>query len=109
MKQVKNSTPVMRRKASTPEAREAQLINDAYDVAEQQMKNGTASSAIICHFLKLGSEKERTNQLKLRKEIALIDAKTKAIESSQRQEELFTEAITAMRIYTGQGSTKNED
>ena len=46
------SPPVM-----TPEARENQLISLAIDLAEQQLRNGTASSQVITHYLKLGSSK----------------------------------------------------
>ena len=42
------------RPALSPEARENQLIDLAVNLAEQQLLDGTASSQVITHFLKLG-------------------------------------------------------
>lgn len=91
------------RPASTPEARENQLISMAYDLAEERMRNGTATSQEITHFLKLGSEKSRMEAEKLRKEVELLKAKTDVLESSKVAEELCSRAIDAMRRYSGHG------
>ncbi len=91
------------RPASTPEARENQLISMAYDLAEERMRNGTATSQEITHFLKLGSEKSRMEAEKLRKEVELLKAKTEVLESSKVAEELYSRAIDAMRRYSGHG------
>lgn len=87
--------------AETPEARENQMINYAVDLAEQQLLNGTASSQVIVHYLKLGTRKEQLEREKLEKENELLVAKVKALESQQRVEELYAEAINAMQVYSG--------
>lgn len=87
--------------ATTPEGRENQLIALAYDAAEERIRNGTASSAEIVHFLRLGSSKERLDQEDKRKDIELKAAKTEALESQKRIEELYEGAISAMRKYQG--------
>ena len=87
--------------ASTPEAREQQLISAAYDLAEQQILDGTASPSVINHFLKLGSSRMELENEKLRQENELLRAKTEAIESQKRVEELYLEALSAMRLYSG--------
>lgn len=87
--------------AATPEERENQLISLAFDRAEQQLRDGTASSQVITHFLKLGTVKAEYEVEKLRKENALLEAKTEAIESTQRIEELYSNAIEAMKKYRG--------
>ena len=92
--------------ASTPEEREQQLISLSYDLAEQQIRSGTASSQVLTHFLKRGSIQAELELEKLKKENALLEAKKGAIEYAQRSEELFTEAIKAMKKY--RGSTDNE-
>lgn len=97
------------RPALTPEARENQLISLAVDLAEEQLRNGTASSQVITHYLKLGSTKERIEKEILEKQKELISAKTEAIQSTKRIEELYTNAITAMRSYSGQGSEEIDD
>ncbi len=99
----KETTTVKRRgaPASTPEARENQLIALAYDAAEQQFLNGTASSQVITHFLKLGTTKERLEKEKLQQENKLLKAKTEALESNKRVEELYKNALDAMRTYSG--------
>lgn len=87
--------------AATPEERENQLISLAFDRAEQQLRDGTASAQVITHFLKLGTVKAEYEVEKLRKENALLEAKTEAIESTQRIEELYSNAIEAMKKYRG--------
>ena len=87
--------------ASSPEEREQQVISLAYDLAEQQIRNGTASSQVITHFLKRGSIQAELELEKLKKENALLEAKTTALESAAKSEELFSEAIKAMKKYRG--------
>ena len=94
------------RPALTPEARENQLIALAVDLVEQRLREGTASSQETTHFLKLGSMKNRLEMEKLEEENKLLKAKTESIQSQKRVEELYLEALNAMRNYAGQG---NED
>lgn len=94
--------------ALTPEARENQLIARAVDLAEQQLIDGTASSQVITHFLKLGSTKERIEKEILEKQKELISAKTQALQSAQRIEELYADAIKAMRRYSGQAEPEDD-
>lgn len=97
------------RPALTPEARENQLISLAVDLAEQQLRDGTASSQVITHYLKLGSTKERIEKEILERQKDLITAKTEALQSAKRTEELYADAIKAMRRYTGNGGSGDED
>lgn len=90
------------RPATTLEGRENQLISLASDLAERQLTDGTASSQIVTHFLKLGSTRERLEQAKIEQENLLLSAKIEALASSRRMEELYTDAIRAMRTYSGQ-------
>lgn len=92
-----------RRPAITPEARENQLISLAVDLAEKQLQEGTASSQVITHYLKLGSTKERIEKEILEKQKELITAKTEALQSAKRVEELYMNALNAMRTYSGAG------
>lgn len=84
------------------EGREQQVVALAYKEAERQIKAGTASSQVITHFLKLGTEKEKLEREKLENEIELLKEKKKALESAERQEELFAEAIKAFKTYAGE-------
>ncbi len=97
------SPPVM-----TPEARENQLISLAIDLAEQQLRNGTASSQVITHYLKLGSSKEKLEKEILQEQKKLVVAKTSAIESQERIDELYAGAIAAMRSYNGQSEDSGD-
>lgn len=92
-----------RRPALTPEARENQLVSLAVDLAEQQLRDGTASSQVITHYLKLGSTKASLEKEKLERENELLRAKTENLESAKRVEELYKEALDAMKIYSGSG------
>lgn len=97
------------RPAQSPEAREKQLISLAVDLAEKQLMEGTASSQVITHYLKLGTQKERIEREILEKQKDLITAKTEALQSQKRVEELYANALTAMRSYQGTVVTDNED
>lgn len=97
------------RPALTPEARENQLISLAVDLAEERLLNGTASSQMIVHFLKLGSTKERLEKEILEEQKDLIKAKTKNIQSTEKTEELYRDALNAFRGYSGQGNIDDED
>ena len=91
------------RPAITPEARENQMISLAMDLAEQQLRDGTASSQLITEFVKRGSTKARLEKEILKEQKELMAAKTENLKSAQRIEELYTDAIRAMRSYAGQG------
>lgn len=91
-----------RRPATTPEARENQVVALAFDLAERQIRAGTASAQVISHFLKLGSSREQLEQERLANENVLLRAKAEALAAQARIEELYGEAIRAMRSYAGQ-------
>lgn len=97
------------RPALSPEARENQLISLAVDLAEQQLIDGTASSQVITHFLKLGTTKAELEKEKLKQENKLLEAKTKATESDKEMKELYENAIKAMRNYSGHGDQDEYD
>lgn len=91
------------RPAVNPEARENQLISLTFDLVEQRLIDGTASSQETTHFLKLAARKARLELEILEGQKKLITAKTEALKSQKRVEELYAEALKAMRNYNGQG------
>ena len=91
------------RPALSPEARENQMIALAIDLAEKQLIEGTASSQVITHFLKLGTTKTELEKEKLRKENSLLETKAKSIQSADDAKIRYEEAIKAMRNYGGYG------
>jgi hypothetical protein len=99
----------MRRPALTPEARESQLRSYAIDLVEKRLIEGTASSQETTHFLKLASSKSRLERERLELENELTKAKTKALQSQERIEELYANAIRAMSRYNGQDVEGDED
>ena len=101
MGKAKKDVFAKQRPALDPEARENQLIALAINLAEKQLMEGTASSQVITHYLKLGSTKERIEKEILEKQKDLITAKTEAIQSAKRVEELYANALEAMRTYSG--------
>jgi hypothetical protein len=90
-----------RRPATSAEARELQLASQAYDLAEAQIQEGVASSQVITHFLKMGSSRERLEQQRIAHENELLQVKREAIEGQKRVEELYMQALEAMRSYAG--------
>lgn len=94
--------------AMSPEARENQLISLAVDLAEKQLMEGTASSQVITHYLKLGTTRERIEKEILERQKDLLEAKTDAYKSAARVEELYKNALDSMSIYSGNVSSKDE-
>lgn len=103
------SSQPRRRPATTPKARENQMIALAVDLAERQLAEGTASSQVITHYLKLGSTRERLEQEKIARENQLLQAKVEAMDSSARTEELYKTALEAMKTYSGQSNGEDYD
>ena len=90
--------------AATPEAREKQLVALAVDLAEKKLLDGTASNQIITHYLRLGSTIASLEHKKLEMETELLKAKREALESAERSEQLYREAMEAFKSYSGSGS-----
>lgn len=98
-----------RRPATTPEGRENQLISLAADLAERQLTDGTASAQVITHFLKLGSTRERLEQARLENENLLLSAKVDQLASAKKVEELYEQALKAMRTYAGHDVVEEDE
>jgi len=105
----KQNSPRKRPPATTPEGRENQLISLAMDLVEKRLMEGTASSQETTHFLKLGSTKERKELALLEQELELKKAKTESIQSAKRVEELYVNALNAMRRYSGDRRSDEDD
>lgn len=84
-----------------PEGRENQLIALAINLAEKQLREGTASSQVISHYLKLGSTKEKLEKEILEKQKELIAAKTETLQAQKRMDDMYSKALDAMRLYSG--------
>lgn len=95
-----NSVP-RSKPAHTPDARENQLISLAYDLAEQRLRDGTASSAEVVQLMKWGSRQSRLEQELNETKIELMKAKKESLESSKRIEELFDTAMMQFKRYNG--------
>jgi hypothetical protein len=90
------------RPARLPENREARCVSLAIDLAEKKLQDGTASPQIICHYLKLGSEREKKELEILEEKKKMIAAKTEALESTKKIEEMYAEAMDALKGYRGE-------
>lgn len=101
-KRADTNTRPRRAPATTPEAREQQLTSLAYDEAERLMRAGEASSQVLTHFLKVGSVREQKELRRIELEAELASKKMEMMESARRVEELYEDAIRAMRSYGGE-------
>ena len=108
-KKVSSGDDVGMRPALSPEARENQMISLAVDLVEKRMREGTASSAETTYYLRLSGSKARLEKEKLEEENKLLRAKTEALQAAKNTEEMYAEAIKAMRIYNGQDEGEEED
>lgn len=97
------------RPALSQENRENQMISLAEDLAEEQLRNGTASSQVITHYLRLGTTLAKLEKAKLEEENKLLRAKTKALEDQKEIKVLYADALKAMRRYSGQEEVDEED
>lgn len=104
-KVVENSTNKKQRRklppAKTPEQRENQLINLAIDLVERQLLDGSATSQVITHFLKLATTREKLENEKLRSDLRVAEAKIKQIESAEDMKVIYENALAAMKSYSG--------
>lgn len=87
--------------ARTPEAKENSMISLAVDLAEKQLAEGTATSQVIIHYLRLATEKEHLEREKLRRENELLTMKAESYASNKRMEEVYEKALEAMKEYSG--------
>lgn len=87
--------------ATTPERREQQLVEAAVNLAEQQIRTGKVSSQVLTHYLKLGTTREQLEQERLREENTLLRAKVEQLASGANVEQLYKDALDAMRSYQG--------
>lgn len=97
-----SSSKPRRPPATTPEARENQMVALAIDLAEKQLAEGTASAQVITHYLKIGTTREQLEKEKLMRENDLLRARSESIASSAKVEELYKNALNAMKSYSGQ-------
>ena len=96
------------RPAISPEARENQMISLAVDLVEQRLIDGTASSQETTHYLKLATKETRLKNELLEMQAQLAAAKKEQLQSQKRMEELYADAIKAMKNYSGQGEPDEE-
>lgn len=105
---LKKEAIVQETSAMTPEDREDELILLATNLAEQRLRDGTASNQLIAEIMRMGTTKERLQKEKLRRENEMLRAKTEAIEAQKHTDEMYQKALDAMRSYAGLGSFGNE-
>lgn len=101
--------PTRRPPATTPEGRENQMVNLAVSLAEKQLAEGTASSQVIVHYLKLATSREKLEQEKLAREVALLKAREENMASLKGSEDMYKNALEAMRSYSGQQVVPDDD
>lgn len=97
------------RPALTPEANEQLMVSLAMDCAMQQLRDGTASSQVITHFLKIGSTMGKEELARLKSENELLKAKTDSIKSADDKNKMYAEAIRAMKVYSGSGESIEDE
>lgn len=93
----------------TIEARENKMISLAYDLVEERIRKKIATSQEVTAFLKAGSVQTQLEKTKLKKDIELLEAKTESLKSQKRVEELYANAMTAFRAYSGQEEDIDDD
>ncbi len=103
------SSKPRRRPATTPEAREQQLGSMAYDLAEKQLADGSASAQVQLHFIKAVSIREKLDLERVKNENLLTQAKIAQAGQADRMEGLLTDAMRAFTEYKGGEVEDDED
>lgn len=103
------SAPRRRSPAKTPEERESMLISMAYERAEQQVADGTASSQLLTHFVKAGSTRDSIEKKKLEEEVLVLRKKVETMQSAVDMKNLMEEALNVFKGYTGQGADYDDE
>lgn len=98
-----------RKPAATPDERENQLVALAIELAEKQIREGTVSAQVLAHYVKLGSSRERLEQRRIEAELELAEYKKESMAAAGRMEELYSQAIDAMKMYNGGSPEQVED
>lgn len=93
----------------TDQGRESFLVNLALDIVEQQLLEGTASSQVLTHFLKLGTQKYKLENEKLKSDLEVAQAKIKDYENREDTKQLLETALDAFKSYVGLSSKEVED
>ena len=100
-------TPERLRPGLSPSTDEMQCISMAMDIAKERLANGTASNSMVLHFLKMATPKEQLEREDMRKELELKEAKIRALESQAKVEQMYANAMAAMRRYAGYGEEEH--
>lgn len=95
--------------ALTTDTAERRCITSAYDLAQKQLEEGTASPSVIVHFLKMGTAQAELERAKLEKETELLSARKVAIEEGERTKDLIEEAMKAFKSYNGLSSDDDDE
>lgn len=102
-RKVELEEPIEAKPALSQEAKDAEMAALATELAEKQLREGTASAQVITHFLKISARREKLELEVLEKQKELIDAKIQAYKSAEDMKELYSKALNAMRMYSGGG------
>lgn len=100
------------RRSSTPlsqEARENMIISLAFDLAEQRLRDGTATGQEVTYWLRYGSQRDKLEREMMEQKAELLKAKTDAIKAAEKTELLYADAIRAFRAYAGEGDDEEYD
>ena len=90
-------------------SREEQLASLTYDLAEAQLLDGTASSQVMTHFLKVGASSHALEMEHLKAEIELLKGKLESLKRTDNLEQMYKDAVRATQVYSGQVKRKKDE
>lgn len=93
----------------TQEAYEQYLIGLAYNLVEERLLDGTATSQETVHFLRMGSAREKRAAELENTQINLKKAQIEQLESQKHMEQLYQEAINAVKSYASPVTMEGPD
>lgn len=80
----------------------------AIALSKKRLLEGTASSAEICYWLNVASPDKKLDRERKAEEIELTKAKRDNLKADQSSKESYEKAISAMRMYSGNGTEEDK-
>jgi acetyl esterase/lipase len=104
-------TPTERREppAFTVEGRFDQLVSLAVDLAEERLRDKSASNQLISEIIRYGSQKEKLTREKIQMETQMLAAKADALRAQETSAQLLQEAMKAMTEYSPTRDDEEEE
>ena len=75
------------------------MIALAVEQAEKMLREGTAPTQVVLHYLKLGASREKMEQELIAKQLELANAKIESLQAAKDRNDMYKAAMEAFMSY----------